>query len=252
MATLPLSEFLTYSACGFGAQMVGGSLGMAYGVCSTTFLLTAGMPLVSASAAVHASGLFTTGASGLSHLRFRNIDRFLLRHLLPAGMIGGAAGAALLARIPGRGIKVAVSFYLVLMGVLILRRAVRPSDPAASSPASRLVPMGLAGGFLDAMGGGGWGVFVASSLLAHGCPPRFVVGTVNLCKFFVNVAASAVFFSLLGVPDLAAVAGLVSGGVVAAPIAAWACGRIPHRPMMFMAGILVVGVSLRNLFRSLG
>jgi uncharacterized membrane protein YfcA len=112
--------------------------------------------------------------------------------------------------------------------------------------------LGLIGGFMDAVGGGGWGVFVTSSLMACGSPPRYVVGTVNVCKFFVNVAASTVFISVMGIPRTTAVVGLIAGGIFAAPLAAWVCGRIPRKPMMVLAGTLVILVSGRMLFRSLG
>lgn len=245
-------EILTYATCGFVAQLVGGSLGMAYGVCSTAFLLTTGMSLVGASAAVHASGLFNTGISGLSHLKFGNVDRALVLRLLPAGILGGVAGASMLTRVSGDAIKPFAATYLALMGIVVLVRAFRAKEDRAPASPRRLVPTGLVGGFMDAVGGGGWGVFVTSSLMAWGDPPRYVVGTVNVCKFFVNVAASTVFISVMGFPKTTAVAGLIAGGIFAGPLAAWACGRIPRRTMMVLAGILVLLVSGRTLFRSLG
>ncbi len=245
-------DVLAYAACGFVAQLVGGALGMAYGVCSTAFLLASGMPLVGASAAVHASGLFNTGVSGLSHLKFGNVDRPLVVFLLPAGILGGVAGASLLTRVPGDAFKPFAAAYLVLMGITVLVKAFRAGEECTPVSPRRLVPVGVAGGFLDAVGGGGWGVFVTASLMACGSPPRYVVGSVNLSKFFVNVAASTVFISAMGFPRTTVVLGLVGGGIFAAPLAAWACGRLPRKPMMVLAGILVIVVSARTLLRSLG
>lgn len=250
---LAIRELVPYAAYGFAAQMVGGCLGMAYGVCLTTILLLTGDPLPAISATVHASELLPTAASGFSHIQFKNVDRKLVLRLLPAGVLGGALGAFVLTSISCAFLKPVVSVYLALMGTVILIRAFRPATGTGISPTpSKLVPMGLTGGFLDAVGGGGWGVFVTSSLMASGSAPRYVVGSVNLCKFFVTLAASAVFFATIGIPRTTAVVGLLIGGIIAAPFAAWMCGRVPRRPMMVLVGLLVIAVSVRTFVRFLG
>jgi uncharacterized membrane protein YfcA len=236
-------HFLEFVAVGFLAQVVDGALGMAYGVTSTTFLLTLGLPPAAASASVHAAEVFTTGASGLAHLTLGNVDRRLFLRLVGAGVAGAVAGAWLLTAIPATPVRLLVSLYLAAMGGLILRRALRGTPPAG--PAGPLGLLGLAGGFCDALGGGGWGPLVASTLLARGTPPRFTVGSVNLAEFFVALAASATFLLTIGLGHWRIVLALVLGGMVAAPVAALLCRHLPPRPLMLLIGLLILSLSLR-------
>ncbi|MGQ9585619.1 MAG: sulfite exporter TauE/SafE family protein, partial [Anaerolineae bacterium] len=193
-------SFLLFVAVGFVAQIVDGALGMAYGVTSTSFLLGLGIPFITpavASASVHASEIFTTAVSGLSHLRFGNVDRSLFKRLLIPGVIGGALGAYVLTAVPGRLIKPFVALYLMAMGLLILRRAFQKKK---ESPLTTrfVLPLGIIGGFFDAIGGGGWGPIVTSTLVARGKNPRFAVGSVNLAEFFVTLAESVTFVLTIG------------------------------------------------------
>ena len=238
-----------YIFVGFIAQMIDGALGMAYGVTSTSLLLTMGIPPAQASASVHAAELVTTAVSGAFHLKFGNVDKKVLRRLLIPGVIGGAIGAYVLTEIPSTTIKPLVAGYLIIMGGIILWKAFRKVAPKELK--TKLVPLGLVGGFFDAIGGGGWGPIVTTTLVARGKEPRFAVGSVNLAEFFVTLSESFVFILTIGLIHWKIIIGLMIGGVLAAPLAAYVCSRIPRRPMMCMVGVLIIAVSLRTLILSL-
>lgn len=235
-------------AVGLLAQIVDGALGMAYGVVSSTVLLAFGVSPAHASAAVHAAEVFTTAASGASHLYHRNIDWTLFWRLAPFGVLGGCAGAYLLTSFPGEFVKPIVTTYLACVGVWLFVRSFRkvPTNPV---PARIVAPLGAAGGFLDAAGGGGWGPIVTTGLLGAGAPPRYVIGTVNASEFLVTTAVSASFLLALvsghweaGRLDryAAAAAGLIVGGVIAAPMAGWFVKSLPERLLLRTVGTLIV------------
>jgi uncharacterized protein len=241
-----LEDFWLYLAIGFLAQIVDGALGMAYGVTATTFLLSLDMPPALASASVHASEIFTSGVSGFSHLCFRNIDWSIFRKLVIPGAAGAVLGAGLVTVLPVAPVRAVVSLYLAVMGIIILRNAFAGKTRAGSLP-SRLSSLGLFGGFCDALGGGGWGPIVVSSLLGRGGNPRYTVGSVNLAEFFVTLAAATTFFLTIGLGYWRIIAGLVLGGIPAAPLAAYLCKKIPVRTFLILIGILVLLLSLRTL-----
>jgi len=242
--------FLLFVAVGFIAQMVDGAIGMAYGVTSTSVLLSVGVAPANASAAVHAAEVFTTGASGLAHWRFGNIDRSLIWRLAIPGMIGGALGAYALTSIPGEVIRPYVSGYLLLLGLFILWKAAS-ARPAVGPPPSRVAPLGFVGGVFDAIGGGGWGPIVTSTLLGQGTTPRYAIGSVNLAEFFVTLTISATFLFTIGLTLWPIIAGLVAGGVLAAPFAAYATKHLPAKVLMVLVGCVVVLLSSRGLLRAL-
>lgn len=246
------SEFLVFVAVGFLAQLVDGALGMAYGVVSTTVLLATGVPPATASASVHVAEIFTTGASGASHILNRNVDRTLFWRLAPAGIVGGALGAYVLISVDGDAIRPYIVAYLALMGAVILYKAIfYPGTHGLKG--GPIVPLGAVGGFVDAVGGGGWGPVVTSSLIGAGGAPRTVVGTVNTAEFLVTIAISASFLiafvsgawtesDIEG--HLAAVAGLVVGGLCAAPIAGFVVKVMPPRVLGALVGALVMALSI--------
>ncbi len=223
---------------------------MAYGVVSTSFLLSLGMPPAAASASVHMAEVVTTGISGISHHIFGNVDRFVFRRIIVPGVIGGVTGAYILTRVDGDAIKPYVSGYLLLMGLVILWRGLSRNRRKTITPAS-LTPVGLVGGFFDAIGGGGWGPIVTSTLVAQGAVPRFTVGSVNAAEFFVTVAESVTFFLALGLLSWRPILGLLIGGALAAPLAAGLCRHLPARALTLMVGALIVALSLRTLFLAL-
>ncbi|MBL8536477.1 MAG: sulfite exporter TauE/SafE family protein [Hyphomonadaceae bacterium] len=238
---------------GFFAQLIDGAVGMAYGVISSSVLLAFGVPPAQASATIHAAECFTTGASGASHLLHRNIDWRLFWRLAPAGVVGGVAGAYLLTGFDPTFIKAVVIAYLGCLGVYMLYRAIRglKEEPPHLN---HVIPVGLIGGFLDASGGGGWGPVVSSTLMGRGHTPRYVIGSVNTAEFVVTVAISVTFIWTFltgrfvfegGVASgLAALAGLILGGLVAAPLAGYVTKIAPARWLLAAAALLVMGLSV--------
>lgn len=235
---------------GFIAQMIDGALGMAYGVSCTTFLLSFGLAPATACASVKMSEVFTTAVSGAWHWRLGNVDRKLFLRLCVPGTLGGVLGACLLSNLPAQEIKPLVAAYLLLMGGVILAKAFRPRVEAAVLR-DRAMLVGFLGGLLDAMGGGGWGPIVTTSLIARGKEPRLAIGSVNLAEFFVTVAQAATFAWLLGMQHRMVILGLILGGVLAAPLAAYLCRLIPARALMILVGLVIVLLSLRNLVAAL-
>lgn len=245
-----MEEFWLYILIGFIAQIVDGALGMAYGLTASSFLMGLGVPPATASATVHAAEVFTTGFSGISHHYFGNVDKKLFWRLVVPGVIGAAIGAYVLASLPGDTLTPYVSVYLLVIGVVILVKAFREFPPIVVT--EYLTPLGFIGAFVDAIGGGGWGPVVASTLLARGSHVRMTVGTVNAVEFFVTLTASIVFIITLGLSHWQIIAGLALGGAIAAPIGAYIVKRIPLRPMLIFVGLLVVALSIRTLVRTFG
>jgi uncharacterized protein len=221
-----MQDFVLFALVGLVAQLVDGALGMAYGVISTTVLLAFGVGPAHASAAIHAAEMFTTAASGSAHLYHRNIDWRLFVRLVPFGVAGGLLGTYVLTSFEGNVVKPIVTAYLVILGVWLFIRSFRkiPSRPVGLPLVG---PLGAAGGFLDAAGGGGWGPIVTTGLLGAGGTPRYVIGTVNASEFLITLAVSIGFLTALlsghwqeagGILDHAyAVGGLIVGGLIAAP-----------------------------------
>ena len=181
-------NILLYILVGFIAQMIDGALGMAYGVSSNTFLLSLGIPPAAASASVHMAEVVTTGISGFSHWKLGNVDWKLVRRLLIPGMIGGIVGAYLLTSIDGNIIKPYIATYLLFMGGVIIYKAftMLPRHKPDEYHGPRVSWLGLLGGFCDAIGGGGWGPVVTSTLVARGKHPRTTIGSVNFSEFFIT------------------------------------------------------------------
>jgi len=240
-----MPDFLLYVAVGFAAQMIDGTLGMAYGISATTFLLSIGLSPLVASATVHAAECFTTGFSALAHHYFNNIDRALFRRLLIPGVIGAATGAYLLSNLPGDELKPYIAIYLLIMGGVIILRVAKSVPPL--STAKHVIPLGFVGALVDAIGGGGWGPVVASTLIAQGNHVRTVVGSVNAAEFFVTLTASLTFLFTIGFSHWQIIAGLALGGALAAPLAAYTCKKAPIKPLMVFVGLLIIGLSLRTL-----
>lgn len=247
---MDLSIFI-FIAVGFIAQLIDGALGMAYGVSSNTFLLSLGIPPAAASASVHLAEVFTTGVSGFSHWRLGNIDKDLIKRLLIPGVMGGIAGAYILTSIPGNIIKPVVSVYLLLMGVIIVIKAFNYNHEH-NEVTKHVSLLGLIGGFMDAIGGGGWGPIVTTTLVARGKHPRFAIGSVNFSEFFVTFAESVTFILTLALVEYwKIILGLLIGGVIAAPLAALAAKKLPVRTLMFIVGSLIIGLSVRTIYLTL-
>jgi uncharacterized protein len=245
---------LLYVLVGFTAQIIDGALGMAYGVSSNTFLLSLGIPPAAASASVHMAEVVTTGISGFSHWRLGNVDWQLVRRLLIPGVIGGMIGAYILTAIDGNIIKPFIAGYLILMGGVIIYKAftMRPRNQPDEYHGPRISWLGLLGGFCDAVGGGGWGPVVTSTLVARGKYARTTIGSVNFSEFFVTLAQSIVFvFTLRFAEYWQIILGLLVGGGIAAPLAARMTKKLPLKTLMIMVGVLIILLSIRTIYLAL-
>jgi len=259
------SRLLIWGVVGFLAQFIDGTLGMGYGAFSATLLIAAGLSPAIASASVHTAEIFTTLVSGGSHLFFGNVKKEWLLPLVIPGIIGGIGGAYFISSMPSSTMKPFVAGFLLLLGILVLYRFIRrkavTAGPQAGSPGEKnshgLVKssvkfpvLGLVAAFMDAVGGGGWGPIATPGLILTGnTEPRKVIGTVNLAEFFVTIAESATFMIILGWEafDWGLVGALLLGGVIAAPIAAYLCKRLPIKVLGILIGLLLVGLNLRTL-----
>ena len=244
-------EVLFFMLVGFVAQMIDGALGMAYGLSSTSFLLGLGVPPALASSSVHVAEVFTAGVAGLSHLKMGNVNKRLFQRLVLPGVIGAIAGAYVLSSIDGSVIKPYIAVYLLVMGIVVMYKAFG-KQPLIPRGEKTLAPLALFGGFMDAVGGGGWGPIVASTLLGKGHQPRFAIGSVNLAWVFIALAGAVTFVPLIGTRHWHIIAGLVLGGSVAAPFAAYLCRRFAPRTLMIMVGVLIIGLSIRTLVMAFG
>jgi uncharacterized membrane protein YfcA len=252
--------FVIFALAGVVAQLVDGSLGMGYGVTATTVLLAAGTAPATASASVHLAEIGTGLASGAAHWKFGNVDWPVVTWIALPGAAGAVLGAVLLSSLPAATASPWVAALLVLLGAYVLVRfsfrTVAARVVGSVRPGKRLLaPLGLTAGFIDAIGGGGWGPVATSSLLASGrLEPRKVVGSVSTAEFVVALAASAGFLVALAGHGISwlTVAGLLVGGVVAAPFAAWLVRAMPARLLGTAAGGMVVLTNVHTLLSAAG
>ena len=250
VAGFSLVELWPFIAIGFAAQLVDGALGMAFGQISSTLLISMGVPPAAASAGVHTAETFTTAVSGISHVAHRNVDWRLFFRIAVPGVIGGVLGAYVLTRIDAATAKPIVLAYLTALGLYLLWRGAMHRHTEREPKV--VEPLGLAGGFLDAAGGGGWGAVVTSNLLVQGSSPRKTIGTVNTAEFFLTVTISATFIATLGWEAFtAATVGLLIGGVAAAPFGAWVAKRVNADLLLTFVGLVLTATSLYGLWRAL-
>lgn len=234
-------EFYLMLLTGFLAQLVDGALGMGYGVTCTTALLAIGVPLPAISGGIHTAEMFSSGASGFSHYKFGNVNRKLLLKLVFPAVIGAFAGAFILSTLGQKYsdyFKPLIAIYTMFLGLKILVSAFRKRRK--KTRLKRVGWLGFFGGFLDSIGGGGWGPLVTSTLISKGKSPRYVVGTVSLTEFFVTLVSALTFFLMIGIAHWQVVIGLIIGGVVAAPIAARLSGKLPQKTAFIAIGLLIV------------
>jgi uncharacterized protein len=246
---------------GFIAQLVDGSLGMAYGVTSTTLLLAiAGLTPALASTVVHISEVGTTAASGLSHWRFGNVDWSKIVWLAIPGGIGAFVGATVLVRVIDAAVaEPFVAIFLFLLGGYVLARFAfnRTTQAVQNLPIPRvfLSPLGLIAGFLDAVGGGGWGPIATPTLLSSGrMEPRKVVGTVDTSEFIVALCASIGFLISLSFAQVpwSVVGALLFGGLIAAPLAAWVVRHLNARVLGTAVGGFILLVNANTFLEAVG
>ncbi len=247
---------LLVALAGFGAQLVDGSLGMGYGLTSSTLLIAIGLAPAVASASVHLAEIGTSAASAFSHAKMGNVDKTVLRRIALPGAIGAFAGATVLSGLSTQAARPWASSLLLILGIYVLIRFLRHRNVALKKgrPGTRfLVPLGLVGGFIDATGGGGWGPVTTPALLANGrMAPNRVIGTMNAAEFMVAVAASIGFIIGLGIAalDWQILLPLMLGGMLAAPIGAWIAHRLPMRVMGVTVGGMIIFTNSLTLMKA--
>jgi uncharacterized membrane protein YfcA len=254
-----MTRLAIVALAGLVAQLIDGALGMAYGVTATTLLVSSGTAAASASATVHLAEIGTTLVSGTSHWRFGNVSWRTVRWIALPGAVGAFAGAVILGESDGQWTAVAVSAILLALGAYIVVRfglGLRPQAVRETRLRGRwLAPLGLGAGFVDAIGGGGWGPITTPTLMTAGkMEPRTAVGSASASEFLVAIAASVGFLYSLGTSgvDLAAAAALLAGGALAAPLAAWAVKHLPAPVMGTFVGGLILITNARTLMLSAG
>lgn len=241
---------LPFILIGFAAQLIDGALGMAYGVISSTLLVSMGVPPAAASAGVHTVESFTTGVSAISHVAHRNVNWRLFSRIVIPGVIGGVLGAYVISNIHAEVARPFVLAYLLAIGLYLLWRGA--THRHVEREPKIVEPLGLAGGFLDAAGGGGWGPIVTSNLMVQGTTPRMTIGTVNTAEFFLTVTISATFLATIGWEAFTvAILGLLIGGIVAAPLGAIIAKRVEADKLLVLVGIVLTATSGYGLYRFL-
>lgn len=221
---------------------------MGYGATSTSFLLSFGVSPVVSSMSVHVAEIFTTGASAISHYRFKNIHEKLVLQLIVPGVLGSVTGAYLLADvIDGNAIKPYIAAYMMILAIVIILKGLRKK--IVKKETKKIGVLAVFGGFMDAVGGGGWGPIVTSTLMGRGGDPRYTIGSVNTAEFAISFASSITFILFDGISGWRVIAGLVIGGVIAAPLGAYLVNKIPRKPITVLVGLLLIFLSMRTLIK---
>lgn len=241
-------DFVIFLLIGIFAQLVDGTLGMGYGATSTSFLLSFGVSPALSSMSVHVAEMFTTGASAISHYKFKNINEKLVLKLVLPGVLGSVAGAYLLADlIDGNMIKPYIAIYMIILAMVIIVKGLRKN--IVKKETKRIGLLAIFGGFMDAIGGGGWGPIVTSNLMGRGGDPRYTIGSVNTAEFAIAFASGITFILFHGISGWQVIAGLIIGGVIAAPVGAYLVNKIPRKPITVLVGLLLIFLSLRTLIK---
>ena len=246
----PFNSDLFFWALLFGsiAAFIDGSLGMAYGVTGTAFLLGYGISPIKAVAYIHIAEIFVSGSSGLNHWKIGNVDTKLFKKLLIPGIIGAIIGALIITKINIPYLSIVISVYLLCMGIFLIAKAYAKIKLQFKQKNSVVIPLAVTGGFVDGAGGGGWGPVVTTSLLGGKMMPKKVIGTVNASEFFINLASATAFLFLVKVTDWEALAGLIIGGFLITPYAAKATSRMSVKMILTVVGCLITALSIRKLY----
>ncbi len=240
---------------GFLAEIVAGSMGMGYGVICTTILLMLNVPPPVVSASIHSAETFTTAAGSISHIRLGNVNKKLVKALALPAIIGAIIGALLLTYVGEKYAAITKPFiaaYTLYLGIKILRNVFRSKKEVIGKRKKTNIPLlGLAGGFIDSFGGGGWGPLVTGTFIKNGRTPRYVVGSSTVAKFILTITSAITFIITIGIHHWNIVAGLLIGGIITAPFSAMLTSRLPVKKMFLIVGILVIIMSSITIYRAL-
>ena len=245
-------QFVWMFAAGFCAQLVDGAMGMGYGVLSTTFLLSSNLPIPIAgiSSSVHMAEMFSVGTAGISHYKYKHVNKKLWVALVIPGAIGAILGALFIGTMGkefGHILRPLISIYTFYLGFKIVMKAFKNLRQQRHRKIVNVRPVAFIGGFLDAFGGG-WGPLVTSTLISGGRDPLYTIGSSTFTKFFTSIGSTATFIIVFGQMHFQVIAGLIFGGMLAAPFAARLSGKLPIKTMYICVGILVILCSLRVLW----
>ena len=239
---------------GFFAEIVAGSMGMGYGVICTTILLILNVPPPVISASIHSAESFTSAAGSISHWQLGNINKKLAKALAIPAIIGAVAGALLLSYVGERYAKMTkpfIALYTMYLGIRILQNAFTKRDSNSKKKNVNITALGLIGGFIDSVGGGGWGPLVTGTFIKNGHTPRYVIGSSTFAKCILTVASAITFIFTIGIHHWNIVAGLLIGGIVTAPFSAMLTSKLPTKKMFIAVGIVVIFCSLITIYRAI-
>ena len=239
---------------GFTAEIVAGSMGMGYGVICTTILLILNVPPPIISASIHSAESFTSAAGSISHWQLGNINKKLAKALAIPAIIGAVAGALLLSYVGERYAKITkpfIALYTMYLGIRILQNAFTKRDSNSKKKNVNITALGLIGGFIDSVGGGGWGPLVTGTFIKNGHTPRYVIGSSTFAKCILTVASAITFIFTIGIHHWNIVAGLLIGGIVTAPFSAMLTSKLPTKKMFVAVGIVVIFCSLITIYRAI-
>ena len=239
---------------GFTAEIVAGSMGMGYGVICTTILLILNVPPTIISASIHSAESFTSAAGSISHWQLGNINKKLAKALAIPAIIGAVAGALLLSYVGERYAKITkpfIALYTMYLGIRILQNAFTKRDSNSKKKNVNITVLGLIGGFIDSVGGGGWGPLVTGTFIKNGHTPRYVIGSSTFAKCILTVASAITFIFTIGIHHWNIVAGLLIGGIVTAPFSAMLTSKLPTKKMFVAVGIVVIFCSLITIYRAI-
>lgn len=248
------ADFFKMIGIGALAQLIDGAFGMAYGVTVTSFLIAMGVPASFASASMHTSEIFTTGTASLSYLRYKNINNKLFMALVIPGAIGAFIGASVLSLIGKEQlsyIKPIIASYTLVLGILIIKRALEHKSKRKQKKIKVIFPIAAGGGFLDSVGGGGWGPIVTSSLVAGGRSLRYTIGSAHLAKFFVAIISTITFILFIGFHHWYIVLALILGGMITVPVSIYFGNKIPQKTGLTLVGLAVIIISIKTILSAI-
>lgn len=245
-------QLIIYTIIGFIAQMIDGTLGMAYGVSCRTFLkIFANVPSGVISAVVHYAEVPTSFVSMISHIKYKNVDKKILLNLLFTGIIGSIMGAYVIT-LDFKWIELVVDIYLIIMGIIVFKKGLKSSNKDNNSINNKyyIRILGFIGAFFDASGGGGWGPIVNSNLLSKSNNSKKIIGSVNSAEFFVTLTSSITFILFISniKQYLIIILGLIIGGIFAAPVAAKLCQKLENKNLYFIVGLMLIVMNVYNIF----
>jgi uncharacterized membrane protein YfcA len=210
-------------------------------------LVAAGLPALTAN--VTNTVALCPGYFGGTFAQRRDLvgQRRRLAMLLPASVVGGAAGALLLLRTGERAFEIFVPFLLLFAAALLafqarLRAFVTGRERRAHGEAWAIVPVGIAavyGGFF----GAALGVIVLAALVVVVDDSLTRLNALKqLVSLAVNVSAAAVFL-FSGRIDWTITLVMASAALVGGAIGGTIASRVPAKLLRWVVIVVALGMS---------